>query len=467
MTVPVDRPGLPRPRIAIVGAGITGLAAAYELAGRADVTVVEATGEVGGKLRTSAIEGIDVDEGAESFLARTPEAVELAAELGCRLVAPATTAASVWVGGKLRPLPAGTLLGVPTRVVPVLRSRLLSPAGLARAGADLVLPRTRLPADPSVGSYVAARLGRQVVDRLVDPLLGGVYAGRADELSLHATMPQLAEAARGRSLLVGARAQRPSPAGGFGAPIFQTVEQGLGSFASALGRAGGARILLNHPVTGMERTEQGWRLRTGTGRGPRGTAQLVVDADVVVLALPGAPASRLLRSCAPRAAAALAAIPYASVAVATFVYRDVALPAGSGFLVPATQGRLIKGATFASRKWPHLARPGLSVVRCSAGRSGEAESLQRPDRELLGVLAAEFAEATGVLARPVAARLTRWGGALPQYRPGHADVVAAVRESLPRGVVLAGAALDGVGIPACIRSARRTAGEALDAVPVR
>ncbi|MGZ4663886.1 MAG: protoporphyrinogen oxidase [Frankiaceae bacterium] len=453
--------------MAVVGAGVTGLAVAYELAGKADVTVVEATGEVGGKLRTSAVAGVDVDEGAESFLARTPEAAALAAELGCRLVAPATTAAAVWVGGRLRPLPAGTFLGVPTRVIPVLPSRLLSPLGLARAAADLVLPATRLPADPTVGGYVAARLGHQVVDRLVDPLLGGVYAGRADELSLPATVPQLAEAARGRSLLLGARAQRTPPAAA-DAPVFQTVDAGLGAFARALARAGGARILHNHPVTGLDRTQQGWRLRTGTGRGAGGgpggrAAQLALDADAVVLALPGAPAARLLRPIAPRAAAALGAIPYASVAVATFVYQDVVLPPGSGFLVPPSEGRLLKGATFASSKWAHMARPGLSVVRCSAGRSGEAQSLQRPDRELLGVLAAELAEATGVLAAPTAARLTRWGGALPQYRPGHAGVVGAVRDSLPDGVAVAGAALDGVGIPACIRSGRRAARETMAA----
>ena len=326
-----------------------------------------------------------------------------------------------------------------------------------------MLPATRLPADPTVGRYVAARLGRQVVDRLVDPLLGGVYAGCADELSLQATVPQLAQAALGRSLLLGARAQRTLPTA-TDAPLFQTVDGGLGTFARALARAGGARILLNHPVTGLERTEQSWRLRTGTGRGPGGgIAHLALDADVVVLALPAAPAARLLQSTAPRAAAALGEIPYASVAVATFGYRGVALPPGSGFLVPASEGRLLKGATFASSKWAHLARPGLAIVRCSAGRAGEAQSLQRPDRELLGVLAAEFAEATGVLAAPTAARLTRWGGALPQYRPGHAGLVAAVRDALPDGVAVAGAALDGVGIPACIRSGRRTARETMAA----
>src|SRR6185437_4951377 len=172
------------PRVVVVGGGIAGLAAAYELRDRAEVILLESTDQVGGKLRTSEIAGVPVDEGAESMLARVPEAVGLAREIGCDIVHPATSSASIWVGDHLRPLPTGTVLGVPTTPGPLLRSRILSPSGVLRAGADLVLPRTRLPDDPAVGEYVRARVGPQIVDRLVDPLLGGVYAGRADELGL-------------------------------------------------------------------------------------------------------------------------------------------------------------------------------------------------------------------------------------------------------------------------------------------
>ena len=426
------------PRVVIVGGGIAGLSAAYALKGRADVTVVEATGQVGGKLRTSQVAGVDVDEGAEAVLARVPEAVGLAGELGCELVHPATAAASVWVGGRLRPLPSGTVLGVPTTPGPMVRSRILSPLGLLRAGADLLLPRTPMPDDPAVGAYVRARVGSQIVDRLVDPLLGGVYAGRADELSLRATVPQLLPATRRRSLILGARDARP-PASD--APVFATVPAGLGAFAAAVAQASGADIRLGAPVRELRRTPEGWQVDD-------------LAADAVILAVPAAAARRLLADVAPRASGLLGGIPYASVAVATFAYRGADLPAGSGFLVPPSQRRVIKAATFSSRKWSHLDRDGLSFVRCSAGRAGDESDLQRDDDELTGVLAAELAEATGLRARPVAVRLTRWGGALPQYQPGHLDRVAGIRAALPAGLAVCGAAYDGVGVPACIRGAR-------------
>ncbi|WP_131769953.1 protoporphyrinogen oxidase, partial [Candidatus Protofrankia californiensis] len=180
-------------RVVVVGAGIAGLAAAYALRGQAQVTVVESGDRVGGKLRTTPFEGLDVEEGAESFLVRVPDAVRLARHvgLGHDIVHPATTTAALLISGRLRPLPPRTMLGVPTDAIGLIRSRVLSPAGLIRAAADLVLPRTQLPADPTVGNFVGARVGRQVVERLVDPLLGGVYAGRADAMSLRATVPQL------------------------------------------------------------------------------------------------------------------------------------------------------------------------------------------------------------------------------------------------------------------------------------
>jgi oxygen-dependent protoporphyrinogen oxidase len=413
------------PRVLVVGGGIAGLSAAFELRGRAEVTVRESTAVVGGKLRTGPL---GVDEGAEAFLARLPEGLAAAEQAGLELAHPVTSSASLWLGDRLRPLPAGTVMGIPgdlKAAAPVLGLR-----GTARAALDWVLPQAEASSDPAVGAYVRARLGDRVVDRLVDPLLGGVYAGRADDLSLRVTAPQLVPALKERSLLRAARRLRPAATG---APVFATPLAGMGQLARRLAEISEAEIVAGAPVRDLDHEGDGWRVD-----GER--------YDAVVLAVPNAPARKLL---APLGID-VPTLAYASVALATFVFPSgTEMPAGSGLLVPATQGRVMKAATFLSSKWAHI--DGV-VVRCSAGRAGSAADLARSDMELAGVLAAELSEATGVLRRPLATSVVRWGGGLPQYAPGHLDRVAAVRAVLPRGLAVAGAAWDGVGVPACLRS---------------
>jgi oxygen-dependent protoporphyrinogen oxidase len=353
----------------------------------------------------------------------------------------------------------------------------LSVRGLLRAAADLVLPRAALPEDPTVGDFVGSRVGREIVDRLVDPLLGGVYAGRADALSLRATVPQLVPIlAEDRSLLLGAhrvRARTAPVAAAPPAPVFATVRGGLGGFAARVAEASGATVHTGVLVRRLAAVEGGWRvdvdLKGAAGppgevvTGPRGSASL--DTDAVILAVPAGVARDLLTPVAPRAAAPLAGVPYASIGLVTLVYRDLDLPAGSsGFLVPARQGVTIKAATYLSSKWPHVsAGSPLRVVRASVGRAGAEEDLRRSDTELTGVVAAEIAHASGITARPIASRVNRWGGALPQYLPGHLDRIAAARRALPPGLALAGAGFDGVGIPACIRSGEAAAAAVLSA----
>ncbi|HEX4017915.1 MAG TPA: protoporphyrinogen oxidase [Frankiaceae bacterium] len=416
-------------RVLIVGGGVAGLSAAIALRGKASVTLREQAGQVGGKLRKGPL---GVEEGAEAFLCRLPEGVAAAGEAGLELTHPQAVPARLWLGGKLQPLPSGTLLGVPgdlRKAAPVLGFR-----GTARALLDRVLPATHPGDDPAVGAYVRARLGDRVVDRLVDPLLGGVYAGRADELSLRMTTPQLIPALGERSLLDAAHRLAPKPTG---RPVFATPVQGMGRLVQRLAEVSGAEVVLGSPVTDLDRDGDGWRVD-----GER--------YDAVVLAVPNAPAGKLL---APLGVE-VPSLAYASVALATFVFpNDTELPAASGFLVPASERRLIKASTFLSSKWKHIAE-GVDgvVVRCSAGRAGAAGDLARSDLELSGVLCAELGEATGMRRRPLETSVVRWGGGLPQYAPGHQGRVAAVRASLPPGLALAGAAWDGVGIPACLRS---------------
>ena len=462
--------------IAVVGGGIAGLAAAYFLrAAGATVTVYEGSPRLGGKLAVSDVAGVAMDAGAEALLTRRPEGTALIGEVGLsgQLVPAATTAARIWSRGTFHDLPARQFMGVPSDVGALAGSALLSAGGLARARLDGELPGTPLDGDVSVAAHVAARFGQEVVDRLVDPLLGGVYAGRSEELSLEATMPALAAAARRhRSLAEAAGSLIPPPSPGPRPPVFATLTGGLGLLPAAVAGASGARIRTQTMVRELSRAPGGWRLVTGPASAPR-----TATADAVILAVPATPASRLLAGSQPpgpaRAAAAeLAGIPYASMAIVTLAYPKPAFPArpaGSGYLVPAVDGRAVKGVTFSTVKWPHLSPDGGQddqaphIVRCSIGRIGEDAVLQRDDTELAALAAAELAAATGLTGRPLESRVTRWGGALPQYTVGHTGREARIRAAIAAepGLAVCGAAYDGVGVPACIATARAAADQVL------
>jgi protoporphyrinogen/coproporphyrinogen III oxidase len=455
-----SRPG--RQRVAVIGGGVAGLTAAFLLkdAGLA-VTVLEGSPRLGGKLSVSEVGGVAVDAGAEALLARRPEGTGLIGELGLsgELESPGTTAAGIWTRGSIRPLPRRQFMGVPADFDELASTGILSEAGLARARADLSLPDSGSDSDESVTSRVGARFGAEVVDRLVEPLLGGVYAGRCEDLSFEATLPALAHAAHGRSSLAQAAAsllQAPPVPGQAPPPVFTTLAGGLGMLPPALAQASGADVRTGAMVRELRRTATGWRLTVGSAHAPE-----VLDADAVIIAVPGRPASRLLAGVASGAAAALGEIRYASMAIITLAYPVAALAApvtGSGFLVPAVDGRAVKAVTFSTVKWPHLRRqePGLHIVRCSVGRLGEDAVLQRDDAELAALAAADLHAATGVRGQPADVRVSRWGGGLPQYSVGHLDRVARIRAGIAAqpGLAVCGAAYDGVGIPACISTAR-------------
>jgi protoporphyrinogen/coproporphyrinogen III oxidase len=454
--------------VAIIGAGISGLAAAFFL--RAEpvrVVVLEGSPQLGGKLSVAEVAGTGVDVGAEALLARRPEGTDLvqAAGLGDELVSPGTTAARIWSRGTMHPLPARQFMGVPADTGELGRTGLLSAEGLARASRETQLPPTHRDGDVSVAGYVGARFGPETVDRLVDPLLGGVYAGRSEELSFEATLPGLAQASRTHASLAGAAASLlpapPSPPQS--APparpaVFTTLHRGLGTLPPVLAAASGAEVRTSAMVRELARGPRGWRLTIGSAHAPQ-----YLDADAVILALPGRPASRLLGGVpgAAGAATALGEISYASMAIITLAYQDAAfpqLPESSGYLVPAVDGRPVKAVTFSSVKWPHLRgrAGGLVFVRCSVGRIGEEAILQREDQELSALAAADLAAATGVRGAPADAAVTRWGGALPQYAVGHLDRVARIQASLAAqpGLAACGAAYAGVGIPACVGTSR-------------
>jgi oxygen-dependent protoporphyrinogen oxidase len=445
--------------VVIVGGGIAGLAAAYFLRDSgATVTVLEGSGRLGGKLAVSEIGGVAVDEGAEALLLTRPEGAGLVAELGLDLVPAGTTNAGIWTRGELRPLPKRQFMGVPSDMAELAKSGVVSEAGMVRAEDDLSAPATERDGDVSVGAYVGARFGAEVVDRLVDPLLGGVYAGLSAELSFEATMPALASASRTRASLAEAAGSLLPSVGGQQVPgppraIFGTLVNGLGELPDAVAKASGATVRTGAMVRELARTASGWRLTVGAAPAPE-----YVDADAVILAVPGRPASRLLSDTAPDASAGLGEIPYASMAIVTLAYPRGAFPGerGSGYLVPAVDGHAVKAVTYSTVKWPHLLDE-LEIVRCSIGRFGEVALLQREDADLVSLAASDLAEASGVSGAPVASRVTRWGGALPQYTVRHLDRVARVRSALPDALAVCGAAYDGVGIPACVATAHAAA----------
>ncbi|MDT0468300.1 protoporphyrinogen oxidase [Streptomyces gibsoniae] len=442
--------------VVVIGGGIAGLAAAHRLLDRgARVTVLEASDRLGGKLLPGEIAGVRVDLGAESMLARRPEAVALARAvgLGDRLRPPATATASIWTRGALRPMPKGHVMGVPGTASALLG--LLSDEGLRRIEQDAHLPRTEVGDDVAVGEYVADRLGREVVDRLVEPLLGGVYAGDAYRISMRSAVPQLFQAAQSHDSLTEAvrDIQAKTAAAAQAGPVFMGIEGGVGRLPLAVAesvRARGGEILLNSVVEGLHRTGEGWEVLV---------EDRLYEADAVVVATPAPQAARLLRTASPEAAAELRAVEYASMALVTLAYRraDADLPDGSGFLVPPVDGRTIKASTFASRKWGWIAdeNPDLLVLRTSVGRYGETEILDHEDADLVAVSRSDLWEATGLDATPVETRVIRWTDGLPQYPVGHHARVARVREYVAKlpGLAVCGAAYDGVGIPACIASA--------------
>lgn len=450
--------------VIVVGAGISGLAAAYALR-RADpalrIVVLEGAGRIGGKLRTGEVGGLRVDLGAEAVLARRPEALDLVASLGRtdELRYPATTSAAVALGRRrLVPMPADSVMGVPTDLAAVAASGVLTDAGLARLAAPTAEP-VLSGADVSVFAALAPRVGAEVVDRLVEPLLAGVYAGRADRLSLAATLPAVfARLQRTPDAVEAARAARGTPLTG---PVFFAPHEGVGSLPEALLAASGATLRLRTPVRSITRDGDGFRLVAGPVPAP-----VRLRARAVVVATPPPKSAVLLAEVAPTAAYALSEVAMASLALVLLALPADTVTHGSGFLVPSSVGTAVKAATYLTAKWPHLrARPDDPVVvRLSIGRVGGEQVLQRDDPDLVRLARADLATLAGVSAEPIDSVVARWGGGLPQYDVGHLARVARIHAEVGGvpGLAVAGVAYDGVGVPACIGSGQRAATQVLE-----
>jgi oxygen-dependent protoporphyrinogen oxidase len=454
------------PHVVVIGAGITGLAAAHELLGAGRpvaVTVLEAAGEPGGKLQGGPFAGLPhLDAGADMVLVRTPAAVDLARAvgLGDELVSPNRVPACVWSGGRLHRLPPGLVLGAPAALGPLARSGLLSWRGKARAAVEPLVPRR--DTDDNLGATIRSRFGDEVLDRLVGPLVGGINAGDADRLSLRAVTPQLADAlGRHRSLLRGLRSM-PRPSGD--GAVFVAPRSGVSSIVPPLARAieaAGGTICCDATVDAVEPRPGGaWTVSVAGRSEP-------IAADAVVLTAPAPAAAALLRPLTAEAAELLATIAYASVAMVTLALPDDAVRRpldGTGYLVPRAEQRTITACSWGSSKWDHWRRPGQVLLRVSAGRAGDEQALELDDDGLTSAVLADLDRHLGLAGPPTEVRVTRWRSSMPQYAPGHVERIdrleGVAADALP-GLHLAGAAYRGLGVPACVAQGQAAARAAL------
>ncbi|MFN8661361.1 MAG: protoporphyrinogen oxidase [Thermomicrobiales bacterium] len=468
-----------RPHVVVVGGGISGLAAARKLLQQESpprVTVIESETHFGGKIRTEHVDDFVIEGGPDSFLSGKPRGVGLAHELGLGDdligVTPQRHRAFILYHDAFHPIPEGLTGLVPTRLGPVARSGLLSPRGKARLALDYVLPRQDSP-DEALGAFVRRRLGDEAWERLVEPLMAGIYAADGDQLSLAATFPQLQAAEREHGGLikgvVAARQNAPASSGP-ARPPFLTPAGGLGAMVEEL-------------VSHLQRT--GAVLRPGTRAlavsqiVPGGVYDILLEgdiplrADAVVLATPAHISSGLISGLDPALSRDLAAIPHASTAIVTLAYRteQIARPlTGHGYVVPRVVGGPVLACTWSSRKWAGRAPEGWELLRVFLGRSGNGEALLEFDDEtLLAIAQAEVAGRLGASGVPALGRVQRWPLGMPQYILGHPERIARVEAAVAHhpGLELAGNALRGVGVPDVIRSGEDAAGRVLQTLAAR
>lgn len=457
-------------KVVIIGGGISGVAAAYAL-GRLpeapEVTLLEASSRLGGKIAANDVDGRLVDAGPDALLIRNPAVRALLDELDLtrHIKAPVARGSFIWTRGALRTLPPSTLFGVPLRMRDLITSGLISWPGLLRAAADFVLPRMRIGSDPTVGQLLRPRLGREVFDKLVDPMLGGIYAGRANLLSAKSAVPEVAAVlAPARSIYLTMRERASKAPAAPAGPMLVNFPGGMSALVDAMAARMRAEVHCDTTVTTVEHGRRRWKVRTADGR--------LFKADHVVFAAPAFATAALLRPLDATAADAMEAIPYASVANVTFVYPRAAVDAtrrGTGFLVPAVDGRFIVGCTWMDEKWGpevlHASGDGQApddgnvIIRASVGRHGDDRWVTMTDEEIAVRAHAELVLSMGIKAKPSAATVQRWPLAMPQYTAGHANRLATIDARLAThpGLHVVGAGYRGIGVASCLITSQAVA----------
>ncbi|GIW01023.1 protoporphyrinogen oxidase [Roseiflexus sp.] len=464
-----------QPHIVVVGGGISGMSAAYEL-GRATrdgappvmVTLIEREARLGGKVVTERNGPFVIEGGPDSFMAQKPWAAELAREIGLgdelMVASPMRRTTWVLIRGRPQPLPEGMLLIVPTRIAPFAFSPLISPLGKLRMALDLFVPARRDDGDETLADFIRRRLGNEALDRLAEPILSGIHSAECERQSILATFPRFRELEkRHGSLIRGMLAARrtASPSSAHQSP-FMTLRGGMGTLVERLEQRLTARILTNRRVMALTcdtTAARPYRLWLDDGA--------TLDADAVILATPSYAAADLVGASFPALADALRAVRYVSTATVSMVYRrsEVGTPLdGYGLVIPRSEQTWINACTLSSVKFRHRAPDEYLLLRCFVGGSRRPELLARDDDDLVRLAQSDLRAVLGITAAPLLTRVYRWHNGNPQYDVGHLERIAALEALCPAGLLLAGAAYRGVGVPDCIKQGREAARRALDVV---
>ena len=461
-------------RVAIIGGGISGLSAAFTLekhrrAGASlEYVVYESTPRLGGVLVTERVDGCLVEAGPDSFLTEKPWASDLCREvgLGDQLIGSndADRKTYILVKGRLALIPDGLMFMVPTKIMPTVLSPLFSVRTKLRMAGEWFHPPRKANADETVAAFVERHYGPEMVDRLADPLLSGVYGGEASQLSVRAVLPRFAEmeashGSLGRAMLAArkrmAQASKAPPR-----PLFTSLKDGMQQLVDAVvSRLPASALRTNKPVQAVQTGREGWTL----------SADNSDNFDAIIIATPAQAAAELLRSISMDLASELAAIQYTSSVTVNLGYDHTvraALPPGFGFLVPRSEGKRMLAATFVHNKFPHRAPDDRALLRCFVGGARNEQILQTPDEELIRIIREELNQIIGLKANPLFTRVYRWKGAMAQYGVGHLERlqrIETLRQQLP-GLTLAGNGYRGIGVPDCVRSGSDAANKALLAV---
>lgn len=445
-------PSADRFRVAVIGAGVTGLAATHRLINQGvapdEVVLVDASPQIGGKIFTEVVGGFLVEAGPDSFVIAKGPVMGLAGELGIgdRVIParPEHAGSYIWWGDRLHRLPPGLLLMAPSRLGPLFRSSLLSWRGKLRMLGDLVLPARDSNGDESLESFVTRRLGREVLERIAEPLVAGIHSGEPATMSLQASFPRLMEMERShRSLILAARRAGPPAAG-----HFASFRGGMGELAAAVSKGiDGVDVRLGTTIDRVEQGPEGFLVSGGVD----------LVAERVILAIPAGPAGRLLADTSPQAAEAVTETRQVSSVAVTLGYRSDQLPvlSGYGFVVPAAARRRVTGVSYLSNKWAGRAPPDCTLLR------GFLTRPHPPEHMVVDTVRRELAEMLGINADPILTRIQVWDGGQHQYTLGHLDRVAAAEAAVPPGLHLAGSAFHGVGLNECVSSGRRAADAAI------